>query len=72
MLVCAYVRGAFEHEVLEEVSEPCVARLFIFGADVIPNLEIDHRDAVVFQENYLQTVAERLRGEIEFRRARIG
>src|SRR5271170_1679337 len=53
---------------LEEMRETRVARALVFSADVIPDLEIDHRDLVIFEQDHLKTVGERVSREIEFRR----
>jgi len=42
--------------VFEEVRETGVAREFVLAADVVPDLEIDHRHFVVFEQNDLQAV----------------
>ncbi len=67
MLVGPDVRGAFEHQVLEEMREAGVARLLVFCPDVIPDLQVDHGSGVVFEQNHLQAIGKRVRGEIKFR-----
>ena len=62
------MRRALEHQVLEEVGETGAARQFVFGSDVIPNLEVDDRNGVIFEENYLQPVGEGMDGEFHFGR----
>src|SRR3984957_12449634 len=46
------MRRALEHQVLEEVRETGAAGQFVFGSHVIPNLEVDDRNGVIFEENY--------------------
>jgi hypothetical protein len=57
------VFGALEHEVLEQVGEPCVARPFILGSDVIPEVDGHDRTAVVLVQQHVETVGERVLGE---------
>jgi hypothetical protein len=47
--------------VFEEVGESCLAWRFVLGADVVPNLDIDHGRAVVFDEEDTQAVREKQR-----------
>ena len=52
------VRRTLKHQVLEEVRETGAAGQFVFGTYVIPDLEIDYRHGMIFEENYLQPVGE--------------
>ena len=52
---------------LEEMREAGVAGLLVFCADVIPNLQVDHGSGVVFEQNHLQAISERVRGEVKLR-----
>ena len=68
MLIGPDVRGAFEHQVLEEMREAGVAGLLVFCADVIPDLQVDHGSGMVFEQNHLQAIGKRVRGEVKLRR----
>ncbi len=72
MFVRPHVRRAFEHQVLEEVREARVAGQLVFSADVIPNLKVNHRHGVIFEQNHVQTVRKRVLGEFELRRTYLG
>ncbi len=50
--------AAAEHEVLEKMSEAGFARLFIFRADVVPDINGDDGGLVVFVNNDAQAVVE--------------
>ena len=71
MLVRAHVRRALEHQVLEQMREAGVAGLLVLSAHVIPHLEIDHRHGMVLEQNHLQAIGKRVRGEIQLRRANL-
>ncbi|MNC93966.1 hypothetical protein D3C83_107080 [compost metagenome] len=48
MFLGLYVGGALEHQVFEEMRETGAAGFFVFGADVEPDLYVDHRRGMVF------------------------
>jgi len=50
------VLGAFEHHVLEEMSEAGAAGALVEGADVIPEVDGDEREAMVFVHEDHETV----------------
>ena len=56
---------------LEKMRESSVPRQFIFAADVVPHLKVDHRHGVVFEQNYLQAIGKSVRREIQLRRANV-
>ncbi len=43
---------------LEEVSKAGTARSFVFRPDVVPNLHVDHRRIVVFNQQRTQSILE--------------
>ena len=51
---------ALEHHVLEEVGEAGPARLLVFRAHVIPDVHRDDRRRMVFVQDHLQAVGERV------------
>jgi hypothetical protein len=57
------VLRSLEHQVLEEVREAGVAGAFVLGTDVIPDVHRDDRTRVVFVEQDVESVAERVLGE---------
>jgi len=57
------VRGALEHQVLEEVGEAGAARRVVLGADVVPDLHADRGARVAAHADHLQAVRERALGE---------
>src|ERR1700723_829865 len=59
------VGRAFEHQVLKQVREASASGALVFPADVIPDLQVDDGDFVVFEQNYLQAVRERVRGVVD-------
>ena len=52
-----------EHQVLEQVREAGVARLLVLRPDVIPEVHRDDRAGVVFVQQHVESVAERVLGE---------
>lgn len=52
------VLGAIEKEVLEEVREASLSALFVARADVIPEVDGDDGDGMVFVDDHAQTVIE--------------
>src|SRR5207244_7117308 len=54
------VLGAFEHQVLEEVREPGLARPLVLRSDVIPEVDGDDRTGVVFMKHHIGPVGERV------------
>jgi hypothetical protein len=66
------MRRTFEHQVLEEMRESGMAGALVFSAHVIPDLQVNHRNLVVFEQNHLEAVRECVGGEIKFRRANRG
>jgi hypothetical protein len=52
------VLGAFEHHVFKEMSEAGVAYGFVGGAHVVPDIDGDEREAVIFGQNDLKAVVE--------------
>src|SRR6185503_1340719 len=48
--------GPFEHQVLEQMREPCLAGLLVLGSDVIPDAYRDERNTAVFVDDHLQAV----------------
>ena len=54
------VLGTFEHQMLEEVREPGAARLFVLGPDVIPDVDGHDRAGVIFVQQHVEAVVERL------------
>ena len=63
MLGLGDVSAALEHDVLEEVREPGLARLLVLGADVVPDVDGDDRREVVLRDDEAQAVGEALVGE---------
>ena len=57
------VLGALEHHVLEQVGEARLARLFVLGADVVPDVDRDDGGEVVLGDDQAQAVGEALVGE---------
>ena len=68
MLFSGDVRGTLEHQMLEEMGEAGMAGLFVFRADVIPDLKIDDWDGVIFEKDDLQAIGQGVHGVGEFRR----
>jgi hypothetical protein len=52
---------------LKEMRETGVAGLLVFRANVIPDLQIDYGSGVVFEQNHLQAISKRVRGEVKLR-----
>jgi hypothetical protein len=59
------VLAAVEHQVLEEVSESTTPLRLVLTADVVPDLDVRNRKAVVFMKQDLQTVVETVLGEVD-------
>jgi hypothetical protein len=57
------VLRSFEHQVLEEVRESGMAGAFVLRSDVIPDVHGNDRTRVVFVEQDIESVAERVLGE---------
>ena len=57
------VLGALEHQMLEEVREAGVPRPFVFGSDVIPDVDRDDRTPVRFVQQHVEAVGERVLAE---------
>ncbi len=60
MLLGADVLGAFEHHVLEKVSEAGASGALVGRTDVIPQVDGDERQAVILGQNDLKTVLQRV------------
>ena len=56
----ADVLGAFKHHVLEQVREAGAAGLLVQRADVVPEVDSDQRQAMVFMRDDLQPVGQRV------------
>ncbi len=63
MLGLADVGGALEHDVLEEVREPRLARDFVLRADVVPEVHGDDGGKVIFSQDVAQAVGQPLIGK---------
>ncbi len=50
--------AAFEHHVFKRVGQTGLARRFVAGANLVPDLRNHHRSAVVFADNNLQAIVE--------------
>ena len=67
-----------EHHVLEQMRKARSRRLFVRGADVIPEVHRNDRQALIRRKNHFETVVEmvlgerdrRRRGDVGFRRIR--
>ena len=57
------VLGALEHQMLEQVGKAGVAGALVLRADVIPEVDRDDRARVVFVEQEVQAVVQRVAGE---------
>ncbi len=68
MLFRADMRRAFEHQVLEQVRKPGLARRFVLAADVIPDLQGDDGRAMVFERYDFQPVRQCRHLKVEARR----
>jgi len=51
--------GAFEHQVFEQVGESGSSRPLVLRTDVIPDIDGDHRQLVVFVNDDVQAVRKR-------------
>ena len=65
VLRLGHVAAALEHEVLEEVGEPGLARLLVLGADVVPEVDGDDRRYPVGRDDDAQSVGERVLAEAD-------
>ena len=70
-LVVRHMRGAFEHQVLEQVRATELSGELISGPDVEGLMERDHVGAVVLDDDHRETVCERLDGGFDVERVRI-
>ena len=63
------VVAAGEHEMLEEMSETGLARFFVFGANMIPQIDRHNRRFVVFMNDQRQPVGQHkfLEGNLDLR-----
>jgi hypothetical protein len=59
------VLRALEHHVLEQVGEAGSSRIFVRGADVVPQIHRDERQPVVFRKDYLEAVRQRVLLELD-------
>ena len=57
------MRGALEHDVLEQVREAGLAGLLVLGSDVVPDVDGDDRREVVLGDDEAQAVGEALVAE---------
>ena len=57
------VLRALEHQVLEQMGEAGAPRLLVLRPDVIPDVHGNDRTRVVFVEQDVESVAERVLGE---------
>jgi hypothetical protein len=69
------VLGAFEHHVLEEVGEAGAPGALVQRADVVPQVDRDQRQPMIFPEDDLKSVRQRVLlileiGNLERRRLR--
>ena len=53
------VLGALEHKVLEQVGKAGPPLLFVLGADVVPDVNGDHRQRVVLVQDDVEAVGQR-------------
>ena len=66
MLGLGDVARALEHHVLEQVGEARLARHFVLGADVVPEVHGDDRREMVLGDDDPQAVGETLVAERDF------
>ncbi len=71
--------AAAKHQVFEQMREPGLAELFVFGADVVPGIDRDHRRLVIFMHQQGQAVFQHefgignvRNGDIDFAGSRFG
>ena len=57
------MRGALEHQVLEEVREARSTRLLVLRADVVPDVDRDNRTVVILVHDHIEAVGELLMEE---------
>jgi hypothetical protein len=65
------MRGAFEHQVLEQVRATELSGALVAGTHVERLMQRDHIGAVVLDEDHGETVSERLYGGFDVERVRI-
>ena len=53
-----HVLRALEHHVLEQVCKPGPARLLVGRADVIPEIDADHREPTILAEDHFEPVRQ--------------
>ena len=63
------VLRSLEHHVLEEVCEPGPSRTLVLRPDVIPDLEVNDRRGVIFEEDHVEAVGQRGHRVVESRRS---
>jgi len=61
------VAGALEHDVLEQMGEAGLAPHLVLRADVVPEVDRDHRSEVVLGDDDPQAVGETLVAEGDLR-----
>ncbi len=61
------VLGPLEHHVFEEMGKPGPSDLFIFRADVVPDIHGDYGNRVILMQDHLQAVLEDVLLERDFR-----
>ena len=59
------VRRPFEHQVFEEVREPCPVRLLVLGSDVVRHNLRDNRDGFVLMQDDMKSVREVVFDELD-------
>ena len=57
------MRRALEHEVLEQMGEPCTAGPLVLRADVVPEVHRDDGTPVVLVYDHVQPVVEHFPGK---------
>ena len=65
--VARHVLRAFEHHVFEQMREPGPARHFVRRTDVIPEVHGDQRKPVIFGQDHVQPVRQRVLFEFQLR-----
>jgi hypothetical protein len=50
------VFGAFEHQMLEEMRETSAAGTLVLRADVVPEIDGNHRQPVIFVHDHVEAV----------------
>ena len=59
---------SLEHQVLEEVREPCMARAFVLGSDVVPEIHRHDRARVVLVQQNIKAIGQRVLAERDVQR----